>query len=338
MATFLALIAALKAGIAHGHLRATVSVQSLSGVPMVTLNNGIEMPRVAIAPMNVDSSGELIGTILDAGLTHLFTAQDYYNQAGIKKGLEGADRSSFFLTSMTSPCIHSASKPQRNVSDPEACYNLTMEEFEEQLELLGVEQLDLIMLHGPSRPFGFQGPCGHPDLNLAQWRAYSDMYKRGKARAIGVSNYCQSCLEPLLADPSTPVPAVNQIQFHVGMGPDPQSLLSYMDAHGIALQTYSPLAGGALVHNEATTAIGAAHNKSAAQIALRWITQRQMQTAPGPSIVTNAGKAAYLAEDADIFDWDLTEDEVARLDALTCSTNPELCQEHSGTPSWGCTA
>merc|ERR1712216_969985 len=118
-----------------------------------------------------------------------------------------------------------------------------------QLELLNVDALDLIMLHGPSRPYGFQGPCGHPELNLAQWRAYSDMYKQGKARAIGVSNYCQSCLAPLIADKTTPVPAVNQLQFHVGMGPDPEGIVSYLRVHSIELQTYSPLAGGALVSN-----------------------------------------------------------------------------------------
>lgn len=223
----------------------------------------------------------------------------------------------------------------RNVSDPDSCYALTMQEFQEQLDLLGVEQLDLIMLHGPSRPYGFQGPCGHPELNLAQWRAYSDMYKQGKARAIGVSNYCQSCLKPLIEDTSTPMPSVNQVQFHIGMGPDPESLLSFLDTHNITLQTYSPLASGALVSNSVTTEIGLAHNKSAAQVSLRWITQRGIS--PSPGIVTSASKPKYLIQDADIFDWDLTADELERLDALTCDTNPELCQQHSGTPSWGCT-
>merc|ERR1719428_282277 len=115
------------------------------------------------------------------------TAQDYDLNALIKTGLAGRPRSSYFLTSMTSPCIHPAAEPKRNVTDPQACYNLTVKEFQEQLDGLGVDAVDLMMLHGPSRPFGFQGPCGHPDLNLAQWRAYSDMYKAGKAKAIGVS-------------------------------------------------------------------------------------------------------------------------------------------------------
>merc|ERR1719414_2929450 len=83
-----------------------------------------------------------------------------------------------------------------------------------------------------------------------------------------------------------------------------------------------------------TAEIGMAHNKSAAQVSLRWITQRGVL--PSPSIVTSASNPKYLIQDADIFDWDLTTEEVARLDALTCDTNPELCQQHSGTPSWGC--
>lgn len=300
-------------------------------VPTVTLNNGVEMPQLAVAPMDIDASGALIGTILDTGLKHIFTAEDYYNSEGIKVGLAGRPRSSYFLTSMTSPCIHSASKPMRNVSDPEACYNLTMSEFQGQLDALGVEAVDLMMLHGPSRPFGFQGPCGHPELNLAQWRAYSDMYHAGKARAIGVSNYCQSCLEPLIADESTPTPATDQLQFHAGMGPDPEALVSYLDAHGIALQAYSPLASGALVSNDVATAAGTAHGKSGAQAALRWITQR------GASFVTSASSTKHLLDDADVFAWDLSDDEMAAFDALSCDTNPELCTQHSGTPSWGCT-
>merc|ERR1711894_428121 len=166
----------------------------------------------------------------------------------------------------------------------------------------------------------------------AQWRAYSDMYRAGKARAIGVSNYCQSCLAPLIDDASTPVPMVNQLQFHVGMGPDPESLVSYLATHGIALQAYSPLASGELVKNADTTAVGKAHNKTAAQTALRWITQRAVS--PPPSFVTSASKAKYIAEDIDAFAWDLSPDEVTQLDALNCDTNPELCQQHSGTPSW----
>jgi 2,5-diketo-D-gluconate reductase A len=308
-----------------------LSYPAVETVPTVTLNNGVEMPQLAVAPMDIDASGTLIGTILGTGLTHMFTAEDYYNSEGIKAGLEGRPRSSYFLTSMTSPCIHSASKPRRNVSDPEACYNLTMSEFQGQLDALGVDAVDLMMLHGPSRPFGFQGPCGHPELNLAQWRAYSDMYKAGKARAIGVSNYCQSCLEPLIADESTPTPATDQLQFHDGMGQDPEALVSYHDAHGIALQAYSPLASGALVSNDVAVAAGTAHGKSGAQAALRWITQR------GGSFVTSASNTKHLADDADVFDWDLSDDEMAAFDALTCDTNPELCTQHSGTPSWGCT-
>lgn len=191
------------------------------------------------------------------------------------------------------------------------------------------------MLHGPSRLFGFQGPCGHPDLNLAQWRAYAAMHQAGKARAIGVSNYCQSCLQPLLEDAGTPAPAVNQLQFHVGMGPDPGGLVSFLDAHGIALQAYSPLAGGTLAQNSATVAAGAAHGKTGAQAALRCITQRAAGNTT--SFVTKASNAKHLVDDSDVFGWDLSAAEVQGLDALSCRTNPELCTEHAGTPSWGCT-
>lgn len=225
--------------------------------------------------------------------------------------------------------------PVRNVTDPQECYNTTVMDFQAQLDGLGVDAVDLMMLHGPGispeRPFGIQGPCGDPSLNLAQWRAYSDMYKAGKAKAIGVSNYCQSCLEPLITDPDTPVPAVNQVQFHIGMGPDPEGLPSFLQDHGIAMQAYSPLSQGDLVKNTETVNIGSMHNRSGAQTALRWITQH------GHNFVVQASSVKHLAEDADTFGWDLTDSELAQLDAVSCTSNPELCQQHSGTPSWGCT-
>ena len=114
------------------------------------------------------------------------------------------------------------------------------------LALLNTSYVDLLLLHGPSAPsFGYEGACSAAAsaLNAAQWRAYADFMAAGKARAIGVSNYCASCLEGLGA----PVPAVNQIQVHVGVGADPEGLLSYCKQKGIVVQAYSPLAHGAVV-------------------------------------------------------------------------------------------
>merc|ERR1712107_242026 len=139
----------------------------------------------------------------------------------------------------------------------------------------------------------------------------------GKVRAIGVSNFCQSCLEKLLAKASV-VPAVNQIKYHVGMTSDPEGIISYCTQKNIMPMAYSPLSGvfgDPLLHE-----IGHQHKKSEAQVALRWIASK------GIPLATKSTEVSHLIEDTDIFSWDLTKDEVAKMDAYKNSTD---------IPSWG---
>ena len=136
-----------------------------------------------------------------------------------------------------------------------------------------------------------------------------------------MSNYCASCLEGLGA----PVPAVNQIQVHVGTGADPEGLLSYCKQKGITVQAYSPLAHGAVVSDPLCEKVGAAANRSAAQVGLRWVLDR------APSLVVKASKKEYLVDDLDVFGWALPTAAIAELDA---ATTPQGQQE--GRPSWGC--
>ena len=123
----------------------------------------------------------------------------------------------------------------------------------------------------------------------------------------------------------TVVPMVNQVQFHVGMGNDPEGLFSYAKAHNITMQAYSPLGDGKkeLITGNMTTTIGKAHQKSGAQVALKWIV------AQGIPLVTKANSASFLAEDIDLFSWELTAAEKSTLDA---ATSP------AGTPSFMCKA
>ena len=142
-----------------------------------------------------------------------------------------------------------------------------------------------------------------------------------KVKAIGVSNFCQSCLSCL-----KDVPAVNQIQVHAGQGskdPGP-GLLSYCEQKGIVVQAYEPLAGGALATDAMCKAIGANHQKSAAQVALKWVLQRT------PSLAVRAGSAAHLEQDLDVFDFTLSASELAQLDAKKGPPG-----EAGGRCSWG---
>jgi len=268
---------------------------------------------------------------LAAGFRHVHTAYDYFNLAEVGAALKTVSRDQLFISSMTSPCFHPAAPPQRNVTDVDACYNLTLVEAESTLASLSVAQLDLLMLHGPSEAFGHEGGCSASAcaLNRAQWRAYSELLRRGAVRAIGVSNFCQSCLSCLAAsDADAFVPAVNQIQVHVGQGSaDPGSgLLSYCAERGIVVQAYEPLAGGALATDSTCASIGSAHQKSAAQVALRWVLQRAR------TLAVRAGSAAHLAQDVDVFDFTLDNNELRALDGKSGPAG-----EAGGRCSWGCT-
>ena len=305
--------------------------------PTVDLTSGVlpgatvKMPILAAGTAGykgADATAAVQGAIA-AGFSHIHTAFDYYNLPAIGAALKGIPRDSIFVSTMTSPCVHAA-PPKRNVTDAASCYNLTMTEAKAAVASLGLERVDLLMLHGPSEAFGHVGPCSALacKLNAAQWRAYGDLLTAGVASAIGVSNYCQSCLSCLGGHDPVHTPAVNQIQVHVGQGSgDPGGgLLSYCAKRGIVVQAYEPLAGGALVTDDDCATIGTAHNKSAAQVALRWVLQR------APSLVVRAGSAAHLVQDLDVTDFTLNDAELETLDRKTSPPG-----EAGGRCSWGCT-
>jgi diketogulonate reductase-like aldo/keto reductase len=178
---------------------------------MIKLNNGVMMPQMAAGTWQYDNATaqSAVTLALDkAGFTHIDTAENYYNQIGVGKALAGRDRSSYFLTTKTVPCDKSV------IGTPGACFKQTLADVETDLKLLGVDYVDLILLHGPARAkagYG-KGTCDPVACasDAEQWAAYEQIYKAGKAKAIGVSNYCQSCLDSLLSN-ATVVPAVNQV-------------------------------------------------------------------------------------------------------------------------------
>ena len=310
-----------------------------TAVPTVRLNNGVLMPAMAMGTGGFDNvtASVAVAEAIAGGLRHIHTAFDYFNLQGVARGIarSGVDRADLFVSGMTSPCVHPAAPPVRNVTDPAACEALTEAEARGVITQLGLKQLDLLMLHGPSAAFGSTGPCdaGVCALNAAQWRAYARLLADGAVRAIGVSNFCQSCFECLLADATVPRPAVNQIQLHVGMGADPEGLLSYCAAAGVVVQAYSPLASGEVVSDPLCTETGAALNRSAAAVGLRWVLQNAALRANGsaPTLVTKATTPAYVAEDVLAFEWELPTAAMAALDGAVVPKG-----QQDGRPSWGC--
>jgi hypothetical protein len=157
-------------------------------------------------------------------------AYNYHNQQGVGEALAGVNRSTFFITTKTPPCFQG--------TPLDVCYNQTKEQLAYDLTALGMDHVDLILIHGTNGDFNNKCDQAACDLDYAQWRAYEEFFAAGSAKAIGVSNFCVSCLQCLYSQPLKVKPAVNQIELHVGMGPDPttQALLAECKANDLVAQ------------------------------------------------------------------------------------------------------
>lgn len=290
---------------------ATGSVSTFPN-PKIGLNNGVQMPQLALGTWQYDgpTAATAINLGFKLGLTHVDDAYDYNNQPGVGKALQAYPRDSYFLTTKVPPC---------HMGD---CTASTQANLETDIEQLGVGYIDMMLLHG-SDGFGTK-PCSETDCehDLQQYKAMEALYNASKIKAIGVSNYCISCLKCLLPKVAVP-PVVNQIQYHVGMTADPGGLVSFCKANNIIVQAYSALGDGKLISDSTLEAIGKAHNVTSAQIAYKWVVQQ------GHALAFKADTTEYLEEDIDLFSFNLT---AAELSQLSAATSPP------GNPSWSCSA
>jgi len=299
----------------------------------VTLNNGVIMPVVAAGTWQYTSSvaEQSVTTALTAGFHHIDTAHDYCadgttsdcskhggsNQLGIGKALAAAkrQRSDIFITTKVPPCgLQGISR--------EHCAADTVAAAQKNLDELGVDFVDLLLIHFPPA-----GGCGAANCGVikTQWKALAGILAANKTRTVGVSNFCVSCFKCLAEDPTAIVPAVNQVKYHIGMGANPEGLVSYGKSKGVVTQAYSPLGDNTkeLISGDLVTSIGNAHNKSGVQVALKWIWQH------GVAVTTKSSSSKHLEEDLDLFSWTLTSQELSTADAATVP---------SGSPSFMCTA
>jgi len=266
----------------------------------------------------------------NVGYTHIDTAYDYQNQRGVSVGLEksGKKRNEVFVTTKVPGCGLQGIGKDR-------CYEDTLKLIKEDVAQLSTSydmqgHVDLVLIHFPpcteadpaakspldATCFTSKNGCDtddHVEAIQAQWKAMETAYKTNLTCAIGVSNYCSKCLSALMAVADV-APMVNQVQYHVGMGPDPEGFKSLADRMGIVLQAWSPLGHGGhgsqeILNGALTTSIGQAHGKSAAQVALKWIVSNDL------AVATKSSSEAHLAENLNIFDFDLSKDDVTALNA-----------------------
>lgn len=254
----------------------------------VKLNNGIEMPMVGFGVFQVsdEETEKAVLEALKAGYRLLDTAAVYGNEAGVGRAIKvsGIPREEIFVT--TKLWI------QR-----ENGYENTKKALENSLTRLGLDYVDLYLMH---QPFG--------DVH-EQWRAMEDLYKAGKARAIGVSNFHMDRLMDLITCHEI-VPAVNQIETHPFYQRDAE--IAFHKELGILQQAWAPLAEGKfeIFSNPILTPIAQKHGKSVAQVVLRWLNQR------GVAIIPKSVKVERMLENREIFDFTLDEQDLAQIATL----------------------
>jgi 2,5-diketo-D-gluconate reductase A len=258
-------------------------------VPALRLNNGVEIPQVGFGVFLIPETETktAVTTALAAGYRHIDTAKLYQNEAEVGEAVaeSGIAREEIFLTT--------------KVWNSEQGYEPAIESFEASMDRLGLDVLDLLLIHWPV-----------PELDryVETWRAFEKLYADGRVRAIGVSNFHIPHLQRLL-DEGSVVPAVNQIELHPQL---PQAELREFHAqHGIVTEAWSPLArGGAVLADPTVSTIAERVGKSPAQVLLRWSLQL------GNVVLPRSVTPSRIAENLELFDFSLTEDDMAALASL----------------------
>ncbi|MGW9018847.1 aldo/keto reductase [Priestia megaterium] len=257
----------------------------------VTLHNGVKMPGFGLGVFKVEEGPELVNAIKVAikhGYRSIDTAAIYGNEEGvgqgIREGLKEANisRENVFVTS--------------KVWNADLGYDATIAAYETSLKKLGLDYLDLYLIHWP-----VEGKYKEA------WRALETLYKEGKVKAIGVSNFQVYHLEDLMEDAEIK-PVINQVEYHPRL--TQKELQAFCEKHHIQLEAWSPLMQGELLNNEVLTEIANKHNKSVAQVILRWDVQNGIITIP------KSTKEHRIVENASIFDFELTKEEIERIDEL----------------------
>jgi len=280
-------------------LTATVAVDVDDTV--VQLNNGIVMPKLGFAAQvwSESTCNDATSKALEAGFRNIWSSVLVGSGCQAAQGdairASGINRSELFIagTVNTGGC-----------SDFDSCYSQTKSGAEGQFEVLGFDKLDMIMLDYPT----YSG-C---DAIAGQWAAFEELYANQRVGTIAVSNFSPTQIECITSNSSATIPSINQLHYSVG---DAGTMIEDNAKYGIVVQSYSPLNGGSLVSDEDCKSIGANYNKSAAQIALKWIVQT------GGTVATQSTSLSHLQEDLNIFDFEMSDDELAQLSAKFAQTD-----------------
>ncbi|SUE14037.1 aldo/keto reductase [Rhodococcus gordoniae] len=256
-----------------------------STIPTVTLNNGVEIPQLGFGVFQIpeDETTAAVSAALETGYRHIDTAAIYGNEAGVGRALadSGLSRDELFITT--------------KVWNSDQGYDATLRAFDTSLTALGLDRLDLYLIHWPT-------PAR--DVYTDTWRALERLVEEGRLRAAGVSNFQPAHLQRLL-DGSSLVPTINQIELHPGL--QQSELRAFHAEHGIATEAWSPLAQGAVLDDEAITSIAGRTGKSPAQVVLRWHLQL------GNVVIPKSVTPSRIRENFEVFDFELTDEDMSTI-------------------------
>ncbi len=257
-----------------------------------TLSNGVEIPIIGFGTWQTPDGEVAVSSVLtalEAGYRHIDTAQIYGNEESVGKAIKesGIPRNELFITTKLWNDKHT--------------YDLTKSSFKESLEKLGLDYLDLFLIHWPN-PKMFRDSW--QEANAESWRAMEDLYAEGLIRAIGISNFKEHHIEELLKSANIQ-PMVNQIRLCPGNTQD--SLVEYCREKGMLLEAYSPLGVGQVFEVEEMKELAKKYNRSIAQICIRWSLERGYL--PLPKSVT----PSRIKENLEVFDFELEKDDIEMM-------------------------
>lgn len=259
----------------------------------IKLNNGVEIPILGFGVFQITDSNECERSVVDAievGYTHIDTAASYMNEEAVGRGIKqsGVARENLFVT--TKVWIQSNG------------YEGTIKAFENSLKRLQLDYIDLYLIH---QPFG--------DV-YGEWRAMEELYQQGKVKAIGVSNFQPDRIIDLMIHNKI-TPAVNQIE----VNPFQQQIETqkFLQDNSVQVEAWAPFAEGKnnIFQNELLLSIAAKHNKSVAQVIIRWLVQREI------IVLAKSVRKDRMMENISVFDFDLSTDDMATITTLDTKTS-----------------
>ncbi len=259
-----------------------------TSVPAVTLHDGVEIPQLGFGVFQVppDDTQQVVEEALEVGYRHIDTAGAYRNERGVGAAIaaSGIAREEIFVTT--------------KLWNSQQGYESTLGAFEKSLDRLGLDRIDLYLIHWP---------VPTEDRYLDTWRAFEKIQGEGRTRSIGVSNFRIEDLERLEREAEIQ-PTVNQVELHPHL--QQAELRAWHLEHHIATEAWSPLAQGDLLINETIAAVASRHERTPAQAILRWHLQL------GNVVIPKSVTPARIKENFELFDFELSDDDIAEIGAL----------------------